>query len=299
MRSMLWLALLLAGCAATGNGPAADANRAIAADAPGSEVWLGRLQRGSNWAIKGLKNISTRQGYDNQPGFVANSSGVYYTSIRDGEQADIYLYEPAVGGRHRHTATPQSEFSAQAMPLGQGFSVVRVEQDGSQGLWSYAGGRPFNLLANVTNVGYYTWLDPQTVAVFQVTEPPQLAIATVPNGSLETVRAVPGRSLHRLPGTGDLTFVDKTDADAWWISRYERTSRRISRIAPALPDSEDFAWTPDGQLLMASGRKIFVWRDEWQLVADLGDTVAGKITRITVAPDGRQIALAAAEGGGG
>ncbi|MDH3590161.1 MAG: hypothetical protein OEQ74_12235, partial [Gammaproteobacteria bacterium] len=178
-----------------------------------------------------------------------------------------------------------------------GISIVRVETDGKQSLWSYAGNRPLALLTNVDNLGYYTWLDVETVAMVLVDEPPRLAIATVPNGAIAEIPVQPGRSLQRVPAIGTLSFVDKSNDDTWWISDYDRHSGKIRRIAPALADSEDFAWTPEGELLMASGRLLYIWRDEWELIADLSDRVSGAITRIAVGPNGRQIAFVTLEGG--
>lgn len=306
---LLCLAACLAGCTAVPPGPAADApaaapaedaNLAIASGVSGSDIWVGDLTRGETWTIGGLRNITTRRGYDNQPAFTQNGSGVYFSAIRDGAQADVYLYEMQVTAGFRFTATPQSEFSPMPLPGEKGISVVRVERDGRQGLWRYAGNEPTPLLADVDNVGYYTWLDEKTVALFLVDEPPRLAIAEVPDGTLTTIPgAEPGRSLQRVPGGGNtLSFVNKAYGEPWWICTVEPGRPGIDRLAPVLGGGEDFAWTPGGQLVMAEGRTIHVWRhNRWVAVADLSERVSGRIGRIAIDPLGRQIALAAAEGG--
>lgn len=281
---------------ATDAGADTDANQAIASSVSGSDIWLGLLDRSDTWSISNLRNITTRQGYDNQPAFKSSGLGVYYVSIRDGVQADVHLYENLVTAGFRFTSTPQSEFSPMSLPGGKGISIVRVEADGKQSLWAYAGNRAVPLLSNVDNLGYYTWLDANAVAMFQVTDPPTLAIAEVPHGEVRKLDFVPGRSLHRVPSSGDLSFVDKTDADAAWISRFERATGKVTRIAPVLADSEDFCWTPDDELLMAKGKQIFLWRDQWEPVLDLDGSIPGDISRLTVGPGGKQIAFVVAEG---
>ena len=37
-------------------------------------------------------NITNRSGYDNQPSFSKDEKSIYFTSIRNDKQADIYLY---------------------------------------------------------------------------------------------------------------------------------------------------------------------------------------------------------------
>lgn len=274
-----------------------DANQAIASGVTGSDVWLGRLNRGRQWSITDLYNVTTRQGYDNQPAFTVGGGGVYYSSIRDGTQSDVYLFEDSVRAGFRFTSTPQSEFSPRPLPAGKGISVVRVEADGQQALWRYAGNQPLRMLPGVDNLGYYTWLDTETVAMFLVTEPPTLALGSITDGEIKKIAAQPGRTLVVIPGTDTLSFVDKSDEDAWWISRYDRGTDTLGRIAPALEGSEDFAWTPDGDLLMSQGRKIYIWREQWVVAVDLEGSIPGDISRLTVDPRGKYIAFVAAEGG--
>ena len=85
-------------------------------------------------------NVTNRPGYDNQPAFTPDSKGVLFTSIHEdgGGQSDIYRYDLGTKAITRVTSTPESEYSATIMPGGQRFSVIRVERDSAQRLWSFA-----------------------------------------------------------------------------------------------------------------------------------------------------------------
>ena len=60
-----------------------------------TDIYLGTLTFiDGRSRIDELRNITNRNGYDNQPSFSADGRGVLYTSIRDG-QADTYYYDIA------------------------------------------------------------------------------------------------------------------------------------------------------------------------------------------------------------
>ena len=58
------------------------------------------------------------------------------------------------------TETVESEYSPTPLPAADGFSTVRVEQDGTQRLWAFdsSGGAPRLLLETIQPVGYHGWL---------------------------------------------------------------------------------------------------------------------------------------------
>src|SRR5262249_33319458 len=83
-------------------------------------------------------NLTNRPGYDNQPSFKPDSRSILYTSTREDGPSDIYRVDIASKAITRVTATPESEYSATVMPGGKRFSVIRVEHDSTQRLWSFA-----------------------------------------------------------------------------------------------------------------------------------------------------------------
>ena len=141
---------------------------------PGTDVYLATLEvphgGGASIGIGTPENITRRSGYDNQPAFLGDERAVYYTSIRHDGQADIYRYDIASHATTRVTSTPESEYSPTVMPGGRRFSVIRVEVDSTQRLWSFAmdGTDPRLVLTDVKPVGYHLWLDDRQLASHQV-----------------------------------------------------------------------------------------------------------------------------------
>ncbi|MCI0693283.1 hypothetical protein L0337_14920 [candidate division KSB1 bacterium] len=243
--------------------------------------------------------ITEWQGYDNQPSFLPYGKSLLYTSIRDDGQADIYHYNIADNTIKRITQTFESEFSPTVTPDGKFFSVVRVEKDSTQRLWKFpiAGGEPTLVLENVKPVGYHAWGDANTVALFVLGNPPTLQIAEIRTGNAEIVAQNIGRSLHKFPKQEAISFVHKVGENEWLIKRLDLKMRTITALVKTLPGSEDYAWTPQGILLMGQDSKLFQCdprkNGEWQEIADFADAGLKGITRLAVSPKGEKLAVVA------
>lgn len=267
---------------------------------PPTDIYLGALvAEDGRLQLGPLRNVTDRDGYDNQPHFTTDGGGLLYTSIRDG-QADTYRYDIASRSAARLTRTAESEYSPTVMPDGSGFSVVRVEADSAQRLWRFnlAGEAPGLLLPDVEPVGYHAWLDERTVALFVLGDPPTLQLATLGGQAAETIDSSIGRSLQRIPERAAISYVHQPSAEERWIVAFDVATRQRSRLARALPDAQDFAWTPSGTLLMGSGAKLYSHHangeGEWTEIADLTTAGISGITRLAVSPDKRRIAIVAA-----
>jgi hypothetical protein len=81
---------------------------------PPPDVYIASItpQRGAA-TVGAPMNITDRPGYDNQPSFSGDQRGVFFTSVRDDAQADIYRYDLGTKRTTRVTTTaPESEYSA-------------------------------------------------------------------------------------------------------------------------------------------------------------------------------------------
>jgi WD40 repeat protein len=241
-------------------------------------------------------------GYNNQPFFLMDGRSILYTSIRNG-QADIYRYDPAFGGTTQVTNTPESEYSPTLMPDGKNISVVRVEADGTQRLWKFpltGSGPPSLILENIKPVGYHWWLDKNTLALFilgATGKPATLQIANVRTGKAEVVAENPGRILRLVPHQRKLSFVHKVSDQEWLIKTFDLKTKQISTLIKTLPGSEDYAWLPNGVLLMAKDAKLFKWNPlsdkDWMQVADFSGAGLKTLTRIALSRKGDRIAFVA------
>jgi hypothetical protein len=276
---------------------------------PSTDIWLAPLNVSGNRLSVGTPvNITNRAGYDNQPSFLPNGSGILYTVMQTdppGPQAptqtDIFLYDLRAKKTTRITRTAESEYSATVIPGGKYFSVVRVEPDSTQRLWRFRmdGTQPAILLLGIKPVGYHAWVDSNTVALFVLGNPPTLQLATVSTGLGDIIIGNIGRSLHKVPRKRAVSFVQKVTSEEWWIKQLDVSTRSVTPLVRTLPRSEDYAWTPGGVMLMGQGAKLFSYKPgaskEWIEVADFSSQKISGITRIVVSPRGNWIAFVATE----
>jgi len=261
---------------------------------PATEVYLADLHTDMIPHVGSPTNISNNTGYDNQPGFLPDGSGLLFTSNRDGKQTDIYRYDLATKALTQLTRTPESEYSPIVTPDRTSFSVIRVEADGAQRLWRFDldGSNPRLVLESVKPVGYHVWIDETRLALFVLGgqgQPNTLQLADTKTGQAQVIESGIGRSLLIRPGKGTVSFVSKPAGGRWIIKELDPGTRAVQTLTETVDNnmSEDCAWQPGGALIMASGTKLFSWvagRGTWQELADLSSAGLGRITRLTVSP---------------
>ena len=276
---------------------------------PATDIYLLSLSGGPG-SMKEAKPspISVAPGYDNQPMFSPDGGRILFAANRDGKQIDVYVFERATGSVSRLTETPENENSPTYLPAGVGepggFSVVRTEPDKTQRLWRFdaRGRNPQLVLPDVQPVGYHAWVNAGTLALFVLGPPATLRIAAVATGAAEIAAEGIGRSLHRIPGTPRVSFVQREDSE-FWIKQIEIPSKTIEPLVKAVEGSadRDMAWMPDGgTILMSAGTKVFSWTRGgagWTEVFDAAASSLGAVSRLAVSPKGDAVAIVVAETG--
>ncbi|HST19709.1 MAG TPA: hypothetical protein VLR90_01210 [Blastocatellia bacterium] len=247
-------------------------------------------------------NITKRSGYDNQPSFLPDGKSLFYTSIKEGLQADIYKYDIEKAAITRMTdTTPEREYSPTVTPDGKYFSVIRVEADSTQRLWKFplAGGKPVLILEKIKPVGYHVWVDRKTLVLFVLGTPSTLQLVDVETEKAETIATNVGRSLHKMPRGQLVSFVHIISDDELVIKSLDVKTRKISSIIKMLSGSEYFVWSRDGVLLMGQGSKLFKYNPvsdkDWQEVADFSKEGINAITRLAVSPKGDRLAFVSSD----
>jgi hypothetical protein len=280
------------------------------APAGAQDVFLARISRDPTGTprVETPVNITNRPGYDNQPSFGRDARTVLYTSTREDQQADIYSYDIAARTTTRlTTSAPESEYSATLTPDDARFSVIRVERDSAQRLWSFSldGSDPRVVIPNVGPVGYHAWVGTAHVAMFVLGSPNTLQVYDTRTARVDTVTTAIGRSLVALPVPGSTSGVRqdspdgtfsyvKREGDAfslYTVSTRERPFR--STLVAKLPaGSEYVAWLSATQVVTGQNSKLFVYNTaaggEWTELADLSAAGVTRISRIAIGANAGQ-----------
>ena len=243
-------------------------------------------------------NITNRPGYDNQPAFTPDSRAVLFTSIHEDGQSDIYRYDLGSKAIVRVTSTPESEYSATIMPGGQRFSVIRVERDSAQRLWSFAmdGSDPQLLIPTVKPVGYHAWIDPDNLALFVLGNPNALVHYDLRSGHADTLTRTIGRSLAPTIGGGGFSFTQRDSTGAVKLKTMSWPYQTVSDLVALPSGTEDIVWLARDLVLSSSGEKLVSWKPgttSWQDAADVAPAGLTRISRLAVSQDGKWLAIVA------
>ncbi len=274
------------------------------AQLPSTDIWLSDIKiTGDGVQLGKPVNVVRRAGYDNQPCFLPDSRGFLYAR-GDSNGTDVYRYERASKRIVQVTNTRESEYSPTPIYKGDGaFCAVRVEADSTQRLWRFDadGSDPRLVLAAVDSVGYFTWLDRSTLALFIVGDPSTLRIVDAESARERVIARDIGRPLYRIPRNGQLSFAihdEKSDPPTYTFFAWDTDGVPLERLIPALDGGQDAAWVDD-TLLMASGGKLYASHPYtgpgWLEVADFAAYGITGITRLAVSPNHRALAFVAAE----
>jgi hypothetical protein len=283
---------------------------AAPAPPPGTDLYLVPLASG----LQTMKDarpapVSVAAGYDNQPYFSADGGRILFAANRDGRQIDVFVFDRGSGRATQLTSTPTNENSPTYLPSGigapGGFSVVRTEPDKTQRLWRFdaQGRNPQLVLTEVRPVGYHTWVDADRLALFVLGPPSTLRLASVKTGAAEIVAEGIGRSLHSIPGTRLVSFVQREPSGEFWIKQIDVDSKAVTPLVRVVEGNteRDMAWMPDGKtILMSGGTKIYSWtrgQSGWTEIFDAAPHKLGAVTRLAVSPRADAVALVVAEPG--
>lgn len=271
---------------------------------PDADVYLVPLTaRGDTLRVGAPANLTRRPGYDNQPVFAPNGRALFYTANLGDGQSDIWRLDLSTGlAAPVRRTMPESEYSA-APILGDtaALAVIRVEADSTQRLWRLPLGSAAAsvLLPDLKPVGYFAQPNDSTFVTFVLGSPATLQVAHPGRSGATTLARDIGRSLHRIPGTPFVSFVQKGGA-SWYVMRLDVHTNRIDTLVALPPGTEDVAWADSSTLLTGSGTRLLQWRrgsgvtaDAWREVADFRFAHLARISRLTVSPNRQWLAFVA------
>lgn len=270
-----------------------------------TEIYLFDLiKKDSTYIISNPINISNNEGYDNQPCFTDDGLAILFASTRDG-QTDIARYDIVEGYRNWITNTKANEYSpAPYMGKKKYFTCVRLNDEGEQLLYKYSfkNKEPEVLIPNL-KVIYYVWFDKNTVITFVSGDIESLQVTNFKHKIKYPIEQNIGRSLDKIPnpffnGENKISYISKSHGTPE-INSINPLTSDTDYIADALEGSEDLTWTTDGAILMGKDDKIYKFypgKDKnWKPISIESELPLKNITRLTVSPNGKKIAIVVKE----
>ena len=263
---------------------------------PNTDVYLFDIMiENGQIQLSNLINISDKNGYDNQPSFINNHT-IVYTST-NGTQTDIAEYNINTNETRWVCNTESSEFSPTKIPNKNAVSAIRQGLDGTQKLYQYdlTTGDATPIINNLL-IGYHVWATTDVIftAILE-NDALSLSKTSLKDNSHTTIQTNIGRSLHKIPNTNLISYIDKSEKE-WTVKSFNVTTNESTIITKTLNGSEDMCWTSNGTILMGQNDSLYQFNsnnDEWQLVASLYEFGLENITRININADNTKLVLVA------
>jgi hypothetical protein len=307
--------------------PAADIEQAESvadqeeAGLPGTDIRIYAL----NWQdgrpyIGAAAGGVVRPGYDNQPSFTPDGTGLLYTAGDETGETDIWRLDLASGETAAITNTPgESEYSPRVPPGEAALAYIYQPPGGYAGnvYLANADNSGRHAAEDLAPVGYYLFsADMRHVVTFALGETNTLALIdrTAEPQVTRPLASNPGRSFARTQ-SGDSAWVTLARTDSGYaVHRMDFVSGAMSDGFDLPGDSQDFArivdpmsglFAFDGFFAAAGGTLFYgtVSADPaaaslspaWIEVADLTELGLTEVTRIAVSTNADRIAFVAAD----
>ncbi|WP_371194023.1 hypothetical protein [Glaciecola sp. SC05] len=227
----------------------------------GSDLYIGKLNLLQQEPLSDIVRITDTDAYTNQPYFF-DSNHLYFTqSVEQGDatQTDIFEYQLLNSAIINITQSSQSEYSATPLPAGRGMSVIRVNGDGKQQLWSLdMQGQPVQHLASgIEPVGYQVWLSKEELLLFVLGEPHTLQRVNINSKANkgQVIDSDIGASLYQFERSDWYLYSQGQDNPQ--LKAYNARSQNIITVAPLPKGSVYFSVSATGHVITSSGEGLY------------------------------------------
>jgi Tol biopolymer transport system component len=266
------------------------------AQMPETDIWLFKLtkNKGEITFTKG-ENITNRNGYDNQPSFTFDSKKIVFVSNFSSNQTDIYEYHISKKKINQLTKTEESEYSPSESYTENIITSVTVEKDSSQRIWAYhrINFQSSVLIPEIDSVGYYTWLNKDSILYYKLTNPHSLHAYDLINQKDVTLTKHPSRAFKKTHNSSKFIYAVKDSAQLlFWL--YNPTLRETSYYCSSPSTQEDFIWHPDLGLIKSENNQLlrYVETDKkWIVLFSFESFGIQKISRFNFSSDGKYLVL--------
>lgn len=268
----------------------------VQAQMPDTDIWLFKIQadKENKLTVKGGKNITERVGYDNQPTFSNDGKRIYYSSVREDKQADIFYYDLKTKKNVRLTTSiTESEFSPIDTDNGKFISTVTVEADSAQRIHfmnTFSGN--YDRKYELDSIGYYSFLNKDTLVYYKLTKPHSLYFYVLSTGEDKWLVNNPIRGFKTI-NPHLLLFGIKDSLKVTFYKFNFHLSKAI-KYCEFPSNNEDILWHKSLGLLKSEGVKIYQYHEptrQWRILFDLSSYGLKKITRFEFDKDDEMLLL--------
>jgi hypothetical protein len=262
---------------------------------PNTDIWLFSIKNEKgNWVIEKGENITKREGYDNQPSFSEDEKKIYYVGVYTDKQADIYLYDIGKKKNIQLTKTPESEYSPVYIKSNNSICSVVVEKDSAQRIWLYdekLGIAKKNLFVE-DSIGYYQFLNADTILYYKLTKPHSLRAHSLSTGQDVWLADHPIRGFKTI-NRHEFIFGVK-DSTSVNYYRYNTVLQKAYKYCNYKSLNEDIVWHESLGLLKSEQASILRYderQEKWLLLFDFSKFNIKKITRFAFDSKNKKIAI--------
>lgn len=271
-----------------------------------TEIWLidvvneaGKIEFGK------AEKITDNDHYDNQPFFSRDGNYLYFASMPDTIQTDLYEYNVKKKLTRQITNTPESEYQPQPILTDKThLSAVRVDLDKAQRFYSVSldGVEANPLTENEDSVAYYCWINDTTTGMLMLNGDHMVLeqFDMIPSQAIILAQGGTGRCLQKVPGANAMSYVMKKDS-IHDIYRYDVDTEEKTPVCQTIAGAEDYCWTFDGKILMGNKGKLFVYDTKnekdpsWIQKGDYSKII-GDFYRMAFSPLGNKLAVVSFKG---
>jgi hypothetical protein len=257
-------------------------------------VWLFKIEKNkTELKLTSPKNITSRKGYDNQPSFSSDAKKIYYVSIREDNQADFYYYDLKNEKTFQLTKTKEGEYSPTLSADGKFLNSVVVESDSAQRIHFI---NPITGLSekkyDVDSVGYFTFLNSDTVLYYKLTSPHSLRYFVKSTNEDKWLANNPIRAFKKLDRHSFIYGIK--DSAKVTFYKYDFIFHKAEKYAEYNSLSEDAIWHQQFGLIKSEANKLLKYdalKKEWILLFDLATFGIKKITRFNFDPKNNYLVI--------
>lgn len=264
------------------------------AQMPDTDIWLFELEKNEagGLVVKKARNLTMRKGYDNQPSFAPNGKSIYYSSVREDQQADVYNIAVSGGKEKRITDTRESEYSPLIIDGKNRMATVTVEKDSAQRIHFSDLETAVHTRLDFDSVGYYCFVNTDTLVYFKLTSPFSLRFYAISTGEDKFISWSPIRSIKPinrhcfLYGVKDSVKVD--------FYQYDFFLRKATLLATYPSVGEDAYWHSRLGLLKTEGSQVLRFepgKKTWEILFELSSFGIKKAGRLAFDPKDKYLLL--------